>query len=115
MKTKQRRTKARASASPKGNPDAAADPRDAALAAFMETEEFEAWDDFCQAARAALDAGKERAELPTAWLQLVLPEIKTDPEMFQAMIKVWNRECDRLGLAAAKKNELPEPGPNDQF
>ena len=84
------------------------DEIDALFAAFQETDEFEAWDAFCHEAKKALEAGKERAELPTAFLRLVLTEIKIDPMMFNGMVKAWNRVCDERGMPEEKKKEIPE-------
>ncbi len=82
---------------------------DALFAAFQDTDEFESWDIFCRAAKEALEAGKDRAELPTAFLRLVLTQIKIDPLMFDSMVKAWNRVCDERGMPEEKKKEILEP------
>ena len=89
------------------------DDIDGLFAAFQDTDEFEAWDAFCQEAKGALEAGKERAELPTAFLRLVLTEIKIDPLKFDGMVKAWNRVCDERGMPEEKKKEIPEPEKTD--
>jgi hypothetical protein len=84
------------------------DEIDALFAAFQDTAEFEAWDAFCHEAKKAIEAGKDRAELPLAFLRLAYIDIKTDPLMFNGMVKAWNRVCDERGMPEEKKKEIPE-------
>jgi hypothetical protein len=72
---------------------------------FLGTDEGEAWDEFVQAAREALDSGKERAELPTAFLKLVLPDIAASPTMFDVMREAWNRVCDENGAPERREGQ----------
>jgi len=65
--------------------------------AFEETEERADHHEFCNAVRAALDAGKTTAELPTAFLARVIDQLQTVPTMFDTMRDVWNRCCDEQG------------------
>ena len=76
---------------------------DPVLNAFMATEEFEEWQDFGDDADKIWgDENLEKVEVPTAWLRRVLPEIRSSPLIFSAMVEVWNRECDRLGMPERK-------------
>jgi len=84
------------------------DEIEALLAAFQNTEEFEAWDAFCYEAKKALEAGKDRAELPLKFLRLAYIDIKIDPLKFNGMVKAWNRVCDERGMPEEKKKEIPE-------
>jgi hypothetical protein len=82
---------------------------------FQNTEEMLAWDDFCSAARKALDEGQATAELPTAFLALVLPELRTDPLQFAAMRAVWNRLCDEKGVPEEKIEPASKPDEEVRF
>lgn len=82
---------------------------------FQNTEEMLAWDEFCSAARKAVDEGKTTAELPTAFLALVLAEIQTDPLQFGAFRAAWNRLCDEKGLPEEKLEQAPKPDDEVRF
>lgn len=72
---------------------------------FEATDERQAHDEFCTEASKAVDEGKDRAELPTAFLKLVLAEITVDPLRFAALRQAWNRVCDEQGMQAEKLKE----------
>lgn len=94
--------------------EATQDREDPVLNAFMATEEFEEWQDFGDAAAKIYEnESLETVEVPTAWLRRVLPEIRTDPMIFRAMIEVWNRECDRLGMPERKMKSPPQRAEED--
>jgi hypothetical protein len=76
--------------------------------AFLATAEMDAWQGLHEAMTAALAKGAERAELPLAFLKLVMPEIATTPMMFDAVKEVWNRVCDAEGLPD-RKLAVPDP------
>lgn len=82
---------------------------------FQNTDEMLAWDDFCTAARKALDESKTTAELPTAFLTLVLAEIRTDPLQFAALRAAWNRLCDEKGVPEEKLEQSPKPDGEVRF
>jgi len=88
--------------------EATEDREDPVLNAFMATEEFEEWQDFGDdAGKIWEDENLEKVEVPTAWLRRVLPEIRSDPMIFRAMMEVWDRECDRLGMPERKMMKTP--------
>lgn len=87
----------------KSDIEATQDREDPVLNAFMATEEFEEWQDFGDDAdKIWQDENLEKVEVPTAWLRRVLPEIRANPMIFRAMVEVWDRECDRLGMPERK-------------
>ena len=79
---------------------------------FQNTDEMRAWDEFCTEARKAVDSGEGRAELPTAFLKLVLTEIAIAPLQFSAFRQAWNRLCDQHGMPTEK---MPEQGIEETF
>jgi len=97
--------------------EATGDREDPVLNAFLATEEFEEWQDFGDAAEKIYEnESLATIEVPTEWLRRVLPEIRTDPMIFRAMVDVWNRECDRLGMPERKMespHERAKDGGND--
>ena len=87
---------------------------DPVLNAFIATEEFEEWQDFGDdAGKIWEDENLEKVEVPTAWLRRVLPEIRSSPLIFSAMVEVWNRECDRLGMPERKMKTPPQVAEED--
>jgi hypothetical protein len=86
------------------------DPTDELQLAFMSTDLMQDWNAFNDALAAAIDAGKERAELPLAFLRRVQFEISTTPHRFDAVTEEWNRVCDAEGQPDQKKNP---PGPEE--
>jgi hypothetical protein len=90
------------------------DREDPVLNAFMATEEFEEWQDFGDDAdKIWEDENLDKVEVPTAWLRRVLPEIRSSPLIFSAMVEVWNRECDRLGMPERKMKSTPQRAEED--
>ena len=94
--------------------EATEDREDPVLNAFLATEEFEEWQDFGDAAEKIYEnESLATIEVPTEWLRRVLPEIRTDPMIFRAMVDVWNRECDRLGMPERKMKSTPQGAQED--
>jgi hypothetical protein len=94
--------------------EATEDREDPVLTAFLATEECEEWQDFGDAAEKIYEnESLETIEVPTAWRRRVLPEIRNDPMIFRAMVDVWNRECDRLGMPGRKMKNTPQRAEED--
>jgi hypothetical protein len=91
------------------------DGYDAVLDRFLSTLEFQAHNELITALEEADKAGKDRAELPTAFLRMVLLDLKTEPLMFDAMKGVWNRICDEEGFPQQKKRMPKPPKPGEGF
>jgi len=91
------------------------DPEDKLQLQFLSTAEMEAWAEFQDKAQAAIDEGSATVEVSTAFLALMLPEIKSSPLQFDALRAVWNRTCDEQGLPQLKKqqNETTEEDAED--
>lgn len=83
------------------------DPEDELHLKFLATEEMEQWAAFQDAAEMAIDQGVESIEVRTAFLALILPEIKSSPLEFEALREVWNRLCDTQGLPHLKRGLPP--------
>lgn len=82
------------------------DPEEQLLEEFLGTPEGEAWDNFMQQGREAIERGDATVEMPTAFLALILPELSS-PFDFLALKQAWNRLCDERGRADLKKT-VPE-------
>jgi len=78
--------------------------------AFLSTDLMQDWMEFNDALEAAIKTGKDRAELPLAFLKRVQYEISGTPHRFDAVTEEWNRVCDQQGRPEEKKNT---PGPEE--
>ena len=84
-------------AAPATGEEEATDASEDISIAFLDTEEATMWRSFCDAAYDAIDAGKERAELPLDFLKLIRGELATDPLLFDELRQAWNRLAGERG------------------
>lgn len=92
------------------NSPATLDDIDNLYLAFLSTPEMQGWEAFVEQARKGIASGKDRIELPTAFLKLVIEDIASTPLSLDALVEVWNRTCDQEGMPEEKKNA---PGPEE--
>ncbi|SNB79783.1 hypothetical protein SAMN07250955_1233 [Arboricoccus pini] len=89
------------------------DPEDKLQLQFLSTAEMTAWADFQDQVEAAIDAGDATVPVPTDFLALILPEVKSSPLQFEALRAVWNRVCDEQGMAHLKRETPATPADED--
>jgi hypothetical protein len=83
-------------------------------ALFIETDEMQAFFQFCDAVTKAGQQGAKTVEVPTAFIVPAIADIAIVPRSFTPNREAWNRLCDENAVPEMKEQE-PGSDLEDKF